>query len=277
MKILIGLVHNNDTMRNAAMQETVEVVRRSLSVSDSCDVVSEYWQPKHLPMGFSDRVKKFLANTGAHFKILSFVAGGHLPTLIGNWLHASVVTLSSAFREVIKGLRKNLEPARTLQLSIKHFLLWRQFVQSSSDYLLVLEDDAIIFKDRIKDLSRLWSSLDANYSAAEFIMVGAGYSFAELGAEKAISETSEIGIQKATRPFANTASAYVINRETAKFFATSVSLQPKRLNVNADFLISQLLREIHDSDPTVGVRCLHFVPPIFDNASLFGRYKSSVS
>lgn len=277
MKLLIGLVHNNDSMRNSAMQETVEIIKNSLSASDSCDVVSENWQPKVLSMGFLDIFRKFLANAVAYFRILSFLANRHLPKLTSNLLHAFAVNLSSAVKDLRKALRKDLGPARTLQLSIKHFLLWRRFIQSSADYLLVLEDDAVIFREHIQDLPRLWGVLSDSEAVAEFIMVGAGYSFAELGAERAVSETPDLGIQKATRPFANTASGYVINRKTATWFATSVSLRPRKLNVNADLLISQLLREIHDDGPNEAVRCLHFVPPIFDNASLFGRYKSSVS
>jgi len=277
MKILIGLVHNNDPLRNAAMQETVGIIKRSLSDADNCEVVSESWQPKILSMGFSDRIRKSLTNSFAHIKIMSLVANGHFPTLFSNLSYSFAVFLTSTVRDIWKSISGNLGPARTLQLSIKHFLLWRRFNESDSDYLLVLEDDATIFHDRIKDLPRLWGLLGANHVAAEFIMVGAGYSFSELRAERVVTETSELGIHAAVRPFTNTASAYLINRETANRFVTSISLRPRRLNVNADFLITLLLGDIDSPRQAEGVRCLHFVPPIFDNASLLGRYKSSVS
>jgi hypothetical protein len=277
MKILIGLVHNNDPSRNAAMKETVEIIKRSLSDADILEVVSESWQPKVLSMGFSDRIRKSLANSVAHIKIMSLMANGHLPTLFSNLLNSFAVSLSSTLRDIWKSLNGDLSPARTLQLSIKHFLLWRRFNESDSDYLLVLEDDAMIFHDRIRDLPRLWSLLGANQAAADFIMVGAGYSFSELRAKRVVTETSELGIHAAVRPFSNTASGYLINRETANRFVTCVSLRPRRLNVNADFLITLLLNEGGSFRQSEGIRCLHFVPPIFDNASLLGRYKSSVS
>jgi hypothetical protein len=277
MKILIGLVHNNDSSRNAAMQETVGIIKRSLSDSDNCEVVSESWQPKALSMGFSDRIRKSLTNSFAHLRIMSILSNGHFPTLFSNSLHSFAIILTSTARDIWKNLVGDLGPARTLQLSIKHFLLWRRFNESDSDYLLVLEDDAMIFRDRIKDLPRLWSLLGANQAPADFVMVGAGYSFSELRAERVVTETSELGIHAAVRPFTNTASGYLINRETANRFVTCVSLRPRRLNVNADFLITLLLNEGGSIRQSEGIRCLHFVPPIFDNASLLGRYKSSVS
>jgi hypothetical protein len=241
-------------------------------------VVFQGWQPARLQILLSHRIKHLLANARfeARWKWYTRHSGisGAIVS-IGRSIISFSMSLAKSFFMWKAGTSS---AAKTIQLTRKHNAAWSQFLESDSDFLLVLEDDALLldgWKSRWVQAQKLLFSVKS--PGKLFISLGRGFSFNQLGTIHLSRSLNELeGFIEMSKPFANTACAYLINRELAEALVTYSSSWPNRMLLNADFLLNDLMSRQTSSSEQSKLTCLHATNPVFDNASLAGEYSSSL-
>jgi hypothetical protein len=241
-------------------------------------VVSQGWQPARLQILPSHRIKHLLANARfeARWKWYTRPAGfsGEIVS-IGRSLIAFSMSLA---KSLFLWKASKSSATKTIQLTRKHNAAWSQFLESESDFLLVLEDDALLldgWEAKWVHAQRLMYSNKA--SGKLFISLGKGFGFDQLGTLHLAKLIEDVdGFIEMSKPFANTACAYLINRELAEALVTYSSSWPSRMLLNADFFLNDLMSRLANSSNQTEITCLHSTNPVFDNASLAGEYSSSL-
>jgi hypothetical protein len=236
------------------------------------------WQPTKLQILPSHRIQHLLTNAW-------FEARWKWYTRLGG-ISGAIVSIGRSLIAFSMSLAKSLflwragksSAAKTIQLTRKHNAAWSHFLESDSDFLLVLEDDALL----LDGWEATWVStqrmlLSNKMPGKLFISLGKGFGFDQLGTLHFSRPIDDVdGFMEMSRPFANTACAYLINRDLAEALVAYSSSWPSRLLLNADFFLNELMARLVSSSDRTEITCLHAVNPVFDNASLAGEYSSSL-
>jgi GR25 family glycosyltransferase involved in LPS biosynthesis len=154
-----------------------------------------------------------------------------------------------------------------------------QFVtSSSSEWLLVLEDDALFTKTGSGGLWDILEEADKwDNDAPSFILTSEGLDLGTLRLtdEDFVAVSSQLN---ATRfPFTNTAAAYLVNRYMATHFVQTLRNKPGLAYNTIDFLINNLMLGLFLRAGRSKISCRHATKPPFQNASLNGGYSSLIS
>lgn len=278
MKITLALIHNNDEFRNSRMGDVLKSLRSEGLAGIEFGVVYQGWQPVMLRILLRHRMQHLLANAGFEsrwkwYTRTSGVSGAIVS--IGRSLIAFSMSIAKSLFLWEAGLSS---AAKTIQLTRKHNAAWSQFLESDSDFLLVLEDDALLLDGWNAGWVQAQKLLFSDKAPGKlFISLGRGFSFDELGTLHLSRSIEGVGgFVEVSKPFANTACAYLINRELAGALVTYSSSWPNRMLLNADFFLSDLMSRVANSSDGTKLTCLHATNPVFDNASLAGEYSSSL-
>jgi hypothetical protein len=260
------------------MGDVLKSLRSEGIAGSDLAVVYQGWQPARLQILLSHRIKHLIANAWFEARWKWYTRFGGISgaiVAIGRSLIAFSMTVA---KSLFLWKASKLSAAKTIQLTRKHNAAWSQFLESDSDFLLVLEDDALLldgWKARWVQVQKLLFSNKA--SGKLFISLGKGFSPDQLGTlhlSKSIEDVD--GFISMSKPFANTACAYFINRELAGALVTYSSSWPNRMLLNADFFLSEVMSRLQISSERTEITCLHATNPVFDNASLAGEYSSSL-
>ena len=260
------------------MEVVVERIRANVLEGTSTKVSRFGWQPSILRMSNVSRISHLLINSrfaaawqkAIKKRGLMGALRGHMMAIRG--FLASIILPLFRWRSSFESAKK------TVQLTRKHISAWVDFLESDSDFLLVLEDDALLLEDfesRWLELQELLREFGPSHKV--FMCVGGGYDLGEMGtshlANKLLSDSNAFSFSV---PFTNTTVAYLANRELIQGF---VELQMNAAGsgmLNADFLINSLLMKLNQQETVGAIVCIHTIPAIFDNASLSGKYQSSL-
>jgi hypothetical protein len=151
---------------------------------------------------------------------------------------------------------------RQLNLTGKHVFIWQDFLETDADFLLVLEDDVFGHSQSSRLLAEVLQGI-SNLNYPVFVNLIHQFDLR--------SRTIEIDIPNlpsnlyATKVFANTTGAYILNRNMASYLFEAILTNPNLRVVGADWLIGLLGMKFADSTDSI---CLNSMPGIFENQSL---------
>lgn len=133
-------------------------------------------------------------------------------------------------------------------LTAKHLQAINKFLETSSDYLLIICDDVIVANEVSIDLEillKVFSSQEASK--------GIYIEFAPYYALKQLEKQFNYRVFNETIPgwfkadfFANTAACYLINRRAAEQISQAVLENPKYRLVSIDWMLTYLVRTLND-------------------------------
>lgn len=260
------------------MELVIERIRENLLEGVSTKVSRFGWQPSILRMSNVARVSHLLINSRFAAAWQKAIRKKGLVGALRGQLMAIRGFLASIILPLFRW-RSSLESAKkTVQLTRKHISAWVDFLESDSDFLLVLEDDALLFEDfepRWLGLQELLQEFGPAHKV--FLCVGGGYELEELGASHLANERlSDSNAFSFSVPFTNTSVAYLANRALIKSFVELQMSSAGSGMLNADFLINDLLLKLNHQEKVGAMVCIHTIPAMFDNASLSGTYQSSL-
>ena len=278
VKIQIALIHNNNDLRNDSMSHTVQALIGFAPDWATFTISRHGWQPKSISLGLFQRFMRTLENSSTGFLWEMYV---RKPGPRGWFIALSRAMASYCLhmcRELWAIMRSDLSGARHIQVSRKHSQAWIGFVESDADWIVVLEDDALLIQGAEGSFRALLLVMAASGPESPlFAFVSAGFPFSKIGVEHLLEPSPNRGQLTARLPFVNTAGGYVMNRAVAKIFAEETVRNPFMGFNTIDFMMNRIFIRTSRSKHRRGVRCLHFSPPIVDNASITGKYSSSIS
>jgi len=159
-----------------------------------------------------------------------------------------------------------------MYVTSKHVRAWEEFVETGADYLVVLEDDVFFGPDAAARFNE--SVLPALVESPErlvYIDLAGGLAPLELriGPLEAGRKGDAIYYSK---PVTNTACAYLINRDLARYFVAAIVDTPHLRMIGIDWLMNKMFMSMAGGCPTAV--CVHFRPTIFQHGSFTGQYVS---
>jgi hypothetical protein len=187
--------------------------------------------------------------------------------------------VTSAIRHVVRAPGRLTGRARRVSaieaiLASKHISTWETAIANGSDYLVVLEDDAIVqanTADRFRALFELLGNRDA--SRLLYVDLAGGFNIDELAVARLIDYERD-GFLHFRRPATNTACGYLINRATVQRFCTILASRPWFRHAPLDWLINCLMmRAIAEGSE---FDCWHANPSMFQHGSLLRLYESAL-
>lgn len=142
----------------------------------------------------------------------------------------------------------------------KHRTAWFQLIQSKFEVALVLEADALLRDGMSELLQDLANFIRGGDAIPMIVFLADGFGEKELGTtfvKQVPSFFSSSEIFESQPPTANTACAYMLNRDTARLLHSST----QNLSVHAaDWELTRQCRNL-------GVQALHVLPPPFAHGS----------
>jgi hypothetical protein len=276
----VTLIHNNNPERVDAMRVVLETLKTSAPKGLTIRFADEVsWQPERLTTLFLERVQWACANAATQYLFFRARSRPTAFSLMKSLVSATGSLLIYLLREIRDAFSKRHFSSRHRQVSRKHSVAWDQFVNSSSsEWLLVLEDDALFTKTGSDGLWEIlqeagqWTS-----HAPSFILASEGLDLNDLK----LTDEDFLAVSprlNATRfPFTNTAAAYLVNRSMATHLVKTLRMKPGLAYNTIDFLINNLMLRIYFNPSSSQIFCHHANNPPFQNASIGGRYSSLIS
>lgn len=159
-------------------------------------------------------------------------------------------------------------------LSAKHSRAWADFLEGSSDVLLVIENDAV-WAGRESDLKDLLEQClrVGQLRQPAYVDVAGGLEIARLGVSHLVSE-SDLSSVRFRRPVTNTTCSYLMNRSLAEALLTSAIRLPWIRLLPSDWMIN--MGFCHMAHRGVAVECTHLVRRPLAHGSVCGEYPSAI-
>ena len=158
----------------------------------------------------------------------------------------------------------------------KHFYVWKYFLKTEKDFLIVLEDDVIIDKNQEINIyfNKVLNKLEEEDYRMIYIDLAGGLTREQMKIEKnLITNTAPLTELKI---FASrTTCAYVINKKTASYFIKKLETDKFLLEAYPiDWVINLL--GINMGEENEDYVCIHTEPPIFTHGSVERKFISTI-
>lgn len=275
------LIHNNNHERVTAMRSVLDTLKINSSKAGIrihfADQV--HWQPNVLTSLLFDRVNWALANSRTQYLFSRAKLTAAPFSLLRSSLAGTMSFCAYFVQEIRDAIGKRQFSSRHRQVSRKHSVAWKQFLtSSSSDWLLVLEDDALFTKAGPEGLwgilreAETWPS-----NIPSYILVSEGLDLGVLRLKSQDFSDVSSELRSPRFPFANTAAAYLINRPLAAHFVKTLQEKPDLAHNTIDFLLNNLMLRLFLKSGVSDISCHHSTCPPFQNASINGTYSSLLS
>lgn len=263
--ISIAVIHNHDENKISYIKQNFSLLKE---YKLEANIHYYGWQPKINKHGFFKVMARDIeyAKIGinhAKYKNLSILYRLIFPTIV--------------FRSVLIKYIKNIDGwKRSSQietfLTNKHVLSWQNFLESSDQMLMVMEDD-IVFKT--DSFQRVINIIDKYINSKEhlYIDLAGGCNISDLRVNRLIKKT-ECGSTHYIKPVTNTTCCYLINRPMAELLISELIEQPSLRTITPDHMINALLmkKKWNESNNI----SIHFEPTIFEHGSVSGKYSSTI-
>ena len=166
--------------------------------------------------------------------------------------------------------RWKLQSATEISVTDKHIRLWDQFLDSSADFLVCFEDDAL-FKPESADLLRLLiRELAASYSQTPcYIDLASGMPVPMLCVDNLLSD-QDSRYRYYRKPVTNCACVYLMNRPLVERLHGILIKKPWLRLFTPDWLLQVLFVRLRGE--AMQTHCRHACPPFFDHGSAMGHY-----
>ena len=256
--ICVALVHNNDQGRNSIIEPNIEDLCEFLGNTRAVEAIEASYQPDITPLSPEltlerKRMLQQVRRDWATYREQDSETYDD-PT----WITSAEQRLG----------------AIEMMLSDKHIRLWSRFLDSSCDFLLCFEDDAIFLHSSEQRLADVLKRASADGAGANlYADLAGGFGLPSLGLER-LFDRKEKDFVYFKKPVTNTTCSYLLNRPMVRDFAEILAYQPALRCLPADWLINKLLVEIE----RLGRRtvCFHMEPTVFEHGTAKGVWPSTI-
>ena len=151
--------------------------------------------------------------------------------------------------------------SRLLNIEAAHCDLMKRGLESGSDYVLILEDDA--FSDQLADLANGISGLMNASSTPAFVNLSESFSVDELGVGHLLTSKTDISWQGddtrvvylASRPITNTVCAILYSREFLASVVQEMEALPMEPVLSIDWKLNVALMNLYETRKLDGLEC----------------------
>jgi hypothetical protein len=158
-------------------------------------------------------------------------------------------------------------------VTAKHIRAFDSFLESRRDFLICIEDDALIEDGRAEKCLELLTKLSVEPSCSDsnlYVDLAGGVPFSQLAVEK-LEDGIQFECRKFRQPVTNTACAYLCNRPLVSLWGEILLGHPHYRLLPIDWMINKFFLTMRDRGLTSV--CLHAEPPLFGHGSFEGRYE----
>lgn len=269
--ILIGLIHNNNSKRNELIFS---------SINELTNYLSKFFFVSNTKISSQSKLI-FLSS------LFSFLREMYYLFFYENKLNKYRLLKSKTLIHKLKFTRyaitrylknqfsyrekKKRITAIEINLTDKHIRLLDQFIESGKDYLVVLEDDAILNVNSFsKILNVINLSIDNVDNTFFCIDLAGGTPFSDLKLDKIIKEKLE-DIIFLKKPIINTLCACIFNRNLVLRIKEKLLVKPLYRYIPADHMINNILFEIYHAKNSNST-FIHYDPPAIEHGSYTQKF-----
>lgn len=263
------ILHNRDARRLNHIRPGV----RSLAHEIGGKVHEIYQQPEIVPNTYAMTWRWVMFNRILGRRWAKYLGGRKIPGF-GKFLVDLCINDTARIFKRKKGSPGLREyTARKMILTPKHIAAWHRF-HSDSDYLVVLEDDAVFKKDTARRFVETVVMIDRQFHGKEvYADLAGGLDLAVIGVEHLMDHANGSYLHF-SKPVTNTTCCYLLSAKTAKRFSDHLHERPKLRILSSDWLINYLFLDSEKSQ--TAIECIHIQPPVFNHGSFTGEYSSSL-
>jgi hypothetical protein len=265
--LLIATIHNFNEQRNGYLIPALKSNFAQQLETREVQLAFLGYQPDLLPLSLMLRLRRWQLQKSLALSRAFTLKYSRLFRYIVHWAISTPLEISGLLKAwVNKGKKSAIEMA----LTHKHIRAWELFLDSQHEYLLVLEDDAVVHRDTPNELRQTISEVH-DHTTAFFLNLTCAFSENELGLSRDLEfETESLKCYKTGS--ANTAGAYLMHRTLVAQFMQIIYERPATALLNADSMIDKLLLV----SETMSV-CYQVKVPLIANGSLNGTYITTIS
>ena len=151
--------------------------------------------------------------------------------------------------------------SRLLNIEASHHDLMKRGLESGSDYVLILEDDA--FSDQLADLANGISGLMKASSTPAFVNLSESFSVSELGVGHLLTVKADTlwkgddsrVVYLANRPITNTVCAILYSREFLANVVQEMEALPMEPVLSIDWKLNVALMNLYEADGLGDLEC----------------------
>jgi hypothetical protein len=271
--VFIALIHNNNLSRNSYIQPQLENLTREMQSQFSVSKFEVSYQEEIIPHNTSmacmrDVIYQNLSSKWRKYRLLK---SGELRNWV-NFLRATFVKFILNHNEAASRWKRT--SAIEMMLTDKHVRAWTYFVDSGADYLIIFEDDAVFKDDSAERIRGLLNKLSRNHlNKSSYVDLGGGCKLEDLMIDRLQTHQDE-NYRYYKKSVTNTACAYLISRELATSFCTTLTRKPWLRLVGVDWLMNSLF--IIRDEQGLNCICMHSDPTIVKHGTCTGDYSSSI-
>jgi hypothetical protein len=264
--ITLALVHNNNAVRNAHIQPSLNELRARLAQAHAVSSIEVSAQaaiePHGVPMALlRDAIYQLLDRGWRRYRRLPVQL---LPLHVARFAWGSV-------RKYARGARTwRRNSAVETVVTDKHLRAWSAFLDTGGDYLICFEDDAVFKGDSIDRLVALLA--EPNLVDGPLYADLAGGCTREALQIHNLEVSWDGSFRHYSKPVTNTACAYLLSRPLAARFCEIVARRPWLRLIGIDWLMNTCL--MHMAADGVRCACFHADPTIFKHGTTTGEYVS---
>lgn len=269
--ILIGLIHNNNPKRNELIFPSINKLTNYLSKSFFVSNAKIVSQSKLI---FFSSLFSFLRemyflffheNKWNKYRLLKSKSIIH-KLKFTRYAITRYIKNQFSYRE-----KKKRITAIEINLTDKHIRLLDKFIESGEDYLIVLEDDAILNVNSFSKIMNVINlSIDDVDNTFVCIDLAGGPPFSDLQLDKIIKNKLD-DIIYLEKPIINTLCACIFNRNLVLRIKEKLLLKPLYRYMQADHMINNILFEIYYAKNPNSI-FIHYDPPAIEHGSFTKKF-----
>lgn len=261
-RINIVLIHNNENRVKDLKNNIYKLVSKLENFKVCFKEIS--YQPAIKPVNIYLCFMRDVVNRKLSRKWKNYIMQKNKPLLI-DWL--------LLIYRFLQKLNKKLYTTNAIEICItnKHINALSQSIENKSDYLLVLESDAVFKKDSIGAIIFFLKKIQRIKNQPVYLDFAGGLPLSILKYDKLVATKNEKYLTF-KKPVTNTACCYLINNTQAKIFYDQIILKPKYRLMSTDHLFNCLF--IEQVNSTKNNTCFHAYPTVINHGSFTGHFKS---
>jgi hypothetical protein len=271
-ELQITLIHNFSRNRTESALNEIGKFRSNLKFVGLPGTTTIGWQPPINPVSYLALIRKEL-ETFKYLRRWNKYLGRSVSLFDRS--NPILVGMTRALGILRNVQEKRYKCAIEIELSLKHARAWEAFLELDAGWLMILEDDIILASDASNSVTTFENLLGNNArESAFFISISNPYSIEQLKIEKLVRSGHERFIEL-KKPCTNTTAGYVISRKAAEVLAISFRRDQALRYLSADLMLNEIFAR-NEFLPN-RFASWHVVPQIFENGTIEGKIKSSIS
>lgn len=266
--VCLALIHNNNAGRNSYIRPFLNALRTRLLERFAIIEAEVSNQPEikahRLPMALlRDSIYQLLIRQWCRYRLIRpqfflFHAPRFLLKSISKYSRGQEIWKKNSSIEMV--------------ITDKHIRVWTAFLETSGDFLICFEDDAVFKDDSIQRVGDLLETLfERNSESLIYIDLAGGCQLEELQIGR-IEKSREFCFRHYSKPVTNTACVYLMSRPLVAAFHEMIIRNPWFRLIGIDWMMNKLFIELVKDG--VKCDCIHADPTIFRHGTTTGEYVS---